>query len=72
MTEPTTDKEWTDYLCDVLRRLDTLAKCKRNDAPSLQKYVDESSEALAALIGYLSATESRRGGKHPLLKKRGA
>ena len=25
MTEPTTDKEWADYLGEVLRRLDTLA-----------------------------------------------
>jgi hypothetical protein len=55
MTKPTTGKEWADYLSDVLRRLDTLAEHKRNDAPRLQKCVDESSEALAALIGYFGA-----------------
>jgi hypothetical protein len=72
MTEPTTDKEWADYLSDVLRRLDTLAVRKPNDAPSLQKYVNEASEALAGLIGYLAALENRQGGKHPLVKERGA
>jgi hypothetical protein len=72
MTEPTTDKEWVDYLSNVLQRLDTLAERKRNDAPSLQKYVAEASEAVAGLVGYLAASESRGDGKHPLLKKREA
>jgi hypothetical protein len=53
MTEPTTDKEWADYLSDVLRRLDTLAERKRNDALNLQEHVDEVCEPLAHLIGYL-------------------
>ncbi|HEX4228360.1 MAG TPA: hypothetical protein VHZ07_06800 [Bryobacteraceae bacterium] len=53
MTEPTTDKEWADYLSDVLRRLDTLAERKPNDAPSLQKHVDEVRNSLSQLIGYL-------------------
>jgi hypothetical protein len=54
MTEPTTDKEWADYLSDVLRRLDTLAaERKGEDAPSLKKNVDEVCEPLAHLIGYL-------------------
>jgi hypothetical protein len=54
MTEPTTDKEWADYLSDVLRRLDTLAaERKGDDAPSLKKNVHEVCEPLAHLIGYL-------------------
>jgi hypothetical protein len=72
MTEPTTDNEWANYLSEVLRRLNTLAERKPKDAPSLQKYVNEASEALAGLIGYLAALETRQDGKHPLVKKRGA
>lgn len=53
MTELTTEKEWADYLNNVLRRLDTLVERNRNDAPGLQKHVEEAREALACLIGYL-------------------
>lgn len=53
MTEPTTDKEWADYLSVVLRRLDTLGERKPKDALSLQKHVDEVREPLGHLIGLL-------------------
>jgi hypothetical protein len=58
MTEPTTDKEWADYLCDVLRRLDTLpVKNRGKNAALLQQCVNEACDALAFLLGDFAAAE---------------
>lgn len=68
MTKAITDKEWADYLCEVLRQLDKISAQKSKDAPRLRKYVDEASEGLAGLIGYLVGAEGRCDGKSPLLQ----
>lgn len=52
MKEPTTDKEWADYLTDTLRRLEKLAEARTTDA-WLQARVKEGRETLAILVGYL-------------------
>lgn len=47
-----TDKELADYLSEALRQFDQLAERTPKDA-TLQKLVDEASEPLGCLIGYL-------------------
>jgi len=53
MKKPTTEKEWADYLVEVMHQLDTLALQTLQDAPSLQTHVEEVRKPLGHLIGYL-------------------
>jgi hypothetical protein len=51
MTRTIDDEEWTNYLTEVLRRLDALAKALPKGA-ALRQSIDDASETLGILLGY--------------------